>query len=105
VSSGLRWGSCLADTPPNAESVIRFRVDQKNVSIGASPDVAEVCVSWWWCLNHSRAEQDPDVDAGAADRLGPYETEEAAKNWRQQFAERNERWDKWDQEDKEGRKK
>jgi hypothetical protein len=64
----------------------------------------EVRVSWWWCLNHSRPEQDPDVDAGAADRLGPYETEEAAKNWRQQFAERNEQWDKWDQEDKEGRK-
>jgi hypothetical protein len=62
-------------------------------------------VSWWWCLNHSRAEQDPNVDAGAADKLGPYETEEAANNWRQQFEERNEQWDKWDEEDKEGRKK
>ncbi len=62
-------------------------------------------MSWWWCLNHSRAEQDPNVDAGAADKLGPYETEEAASNWREQFEERNKQWDQWDEEDKEGRKK
>ena len=47
-------------------------------------------MSWWWCLNHSRPEQDPNVDAGAADKLGPYETEEAAAGWREQFEARNE---------------
>ena len=97
-----------AVTPPNAVSFIWFRVDGENVSIGSGPDPKspqEVRVSWWWCLNHSRAEQDPNVDAGAADKLGPYETEEAANNWREQFAERNERWDKWDEEDQERGKK
>jgi hypothetical protein len=63
-------------------------------------------MSWWWCLVHSRPEQDPNVDAGAKDKLGPYETEEAAAGWREQFDARNEQWDREDQEwnDRKGRK-
>jgi hypothetical protein len=63
-------------------------------------------MSWWWCLVHSRPEEDPNVDAPAADKLGPYETEEAAAGWREQFAARNEQWDREDQEwnDRKGRK-
>ncbi len=59
-------------------------------------------MSWWWCLKHSRAERDPDVDVAASRRSGPYETEEAARDWREQFAERNEQWDEWDEEDRRG---
>jgi hypothetical protein len=59
-------------------------------------DGEEERVSWWWCLKHSRPEQDPDVDAGGDQRLGPYDSEEAAKGWREQFAARNEEWDRED---------
>ncbi len=31
------------------------------------------------------------------DRMGPYPTEEAAENWRQQVAKRNEAWDDEDE--------
>jgi hypothetical protein len=53
-------------------------------------------VSFWWCLRHSRVEEDPNVDAAADDRLGPYDSEQAAQGWREQFAARNEEWDRED---------
>jgi len=47
---------------------------------------------WYWCLRHTRAE-----DAGSAcaadDRLGPYESKEAAEHWRERVEARNEQWD------------
>ncbi len=59
-------------------------------------------MSWWWCLKHSRPEQDPDVDSKGEDRVGPYDSEEAARGWREQFEARNEKWDREDREWREG---
>lgn len=53
-------------------------------------------MSFWWCLRHSRVEEDPNVDAAADDRLGPYDSAQAAEGWREQFAARNEEWDRED---------
>ncbi len=44
-------------------------------------------MSWWWCLEHSRPEQEPDAKADR--RIGPYPDEQSARNWREQYAERN----------------
>jgi len=53
----------------------------------------QAATTWWWCLKHGRAERDDQVDSKGDDRVGPYATEEKARNWRQQFEARNERWD------------
>jgi hypothetical protein len=50
---------------------------------------------WYWCLRHQRAEEAGDACA-ADDRLGPYESPEAAGNWRQQVKANNDRWDEQD---------
>lgn len=47
---------------------------------------------WYWCLHHRRVEHGAER-CPADDRLGPYPSEDAARNWRQQFEERNDRWD------------
>jgi hypothetical protein len=65
-------------------------------------DPKEVHVSWWWCLKHSRPEQDPDVDVPADARVGPYDTEEAARGWKEQFEARYEKWEREDEEWREG---
>jgi hypothetical protein len=52
---------------------------------------------WYWCLTHRIAE--PAESRCPADRrLGPYPSREAAENWKEQFAARNEAWDKADAE-------
>ena len=56
---------------------------------------------WWWCLRHGRVEQDPDVRAD--ERLGPYESAEAAAAWRERNEARDKRWDDDDQRWREGR--
>lgn len=47
---------------------------------------------WYWCVRHDRVEQ-----AGGAcradDRMGPYPTEEAARNWQGTVEARNAEWD------------
>lgn len=51
--------------------------------------------SWYWCLRHGRAE--PASEACAADdRLGPYESKDAAENWQERVKARNEQWDSQD---------
>lgn len=50
---------------------------------------------WFWCLLHDRAEPHPSP-CPPADRLGPYESEEAARRWRDRVEARNERWDEED---------
>lgn len=47
--------------------------------------------AWYWCVRHRRVEQGESCPAD--DRIGPYPSEDAARNWRQQFDERNDRWD------------
>jgi hypothetical protein len=46
---------------------------------------------WYWCLKHARAEpaeerDDPD------NALGPYPSEEAARNWKERHDERDAAW-------------
>jgi hypothetical protein len=53
--------------------------------------------AWYWCLRHSRVEE----GAGACppdDRLGPYESEAAARNWRDRAEARDDRWEREDRE-------
>lgn len=50
---------------------------------------------WYWCLRHNRAE-DAAHACAADDRLGPYESEEAAQMWRLRLEARNDRWDEED---------
>lgn len=51
---------------------------------------------WWWCLEHQRAEDAPDVPA--ARRLGPYPSREAAVDWKQRSEAREDRWDTADEQ-------
>lgn len=47
---------------------------------------------WYWCVRHGRVEHGAE-SCPADDRMGPYPTEDAARNWRQSVEARNERWD------------
>lgn len=47
---------------------------------------------WYWCVRHDRVEHGADACRGD-DRMGPYPTEEAARNWRETVEARNDRWD------------
>ena len=53
--------------------------------------------NWYWCVRHERAE-DAAHSCKADDRLGPYESKEAAQNWRAVVEARNERWDEEDRD-------
>lgn len=46
---------------------------------------------FYWCLEHSRVEVDGDESHDK--QLGPFPTREAAQNWKQTYAARNEQWD------------
>ncbi|HEX2700021.1 MAG TPA: hypothetical protein VHM89_07425 [Acidimicrobiales bacterium] len=50
---------------------------------------------WYWCLRHGRAEAAASACA-ADDRLGPYESQEAAEHWKDRVEARNEQWDEED---------
>ena len=52
--------------------------------------------SWYWCLKHSRAESEGTCPP--EDRMGPYESREAAENWKDTVESRNDEWDKADRE-------
>jgi hypothetical protein len=45
---------------------------------------------WWFCLKHMRVE--PDEGCPNKDRMGPYETREAAADALRTAAERNRAW-------------
>lgn len=52
---------------------------------------------WYWCLEHARPE--PESEACPQDkRLGPYDTEQDARNWKQLHEQREERWEEQDEE-------
>jgi hypothetical protein len=51
---------------------------------------------WYWCLVHQRPEPEGSQDR-AEDVLGPYPSEEAARNWKQTVEARNEAWDEEDE--------
>ena len=50
---------------------------------------------WYWCMKHQRAEQEPDVPAN--DFLGPYASEDDARNWKALAEARDEAWKKQDE--------
>lgn len=54
---------------------------------------------YYWCLRHGEVEQG-DSTCLAQDRLGPYATAEAAREWRDTHSEREEAWkaedERWD---------
>lgn len=51
---------------------------------------------WYWCLTHGRAERAEERD-DPDNLLGPYPTEEAARNWKALNEARNEAWDEEDE--------
>jgi hypothetical protein len=46
---------------------------------------------YYWCLRHATVEQDATA-CPAQDRLGPYATAEAAREWRDTHDGREEAW-------------
>lgn len=57
---------------------------------------------WYWCLTHQRAEAETDRD-DPDNALGPYGSEEDARNWKAKNEERAAAWkaqdEAWDGED------
>ena len=53
--------------------------------------------SWYWCLKHGRAEGAEGACA-PEDRMGPYESQEAAEHWKDRVEARNEVWEREDRE-------
>jgi hypothetical protein len=57
---------------------------------------------WYWCLTHQRAETVADRD-DPDNSLGPYSSEEAARDWKATSEARNQAWDeedeRWEGED------
>ena len=47
---------------------------------------------WYWCRRHARVEHG-SASCQPDDLMGPYESEAAARDWRQRVEARNERWD------------
>ena len=56
-------------------------------------------MSWWWCLTHNDVE--PDAGCGHKDRLGPYQSQESARDALAAAGRRTAEWD----EDEENWKK
>ena len=51
---------------------------------------------WYWCLTHKRPET-ADLRDDPDNVLGPYPTEDAARNWKAQNEARNEAWEEDDE--------
>ena len=50
---------------------------------------------YYWCLTHEQVEE--GTVCRAANRLGPYASSQAARDWRQRVEDRDERWEAEDQ--------
>jgi len=57
----------------------------------------QLLTGWWWCMDHERPENPPDVPGHR--RLGPYESAADAANWRKRLDQRNRDWDGEDADD------
>lgn len=51
---------------------------------------------YYWCQTHHRVESGDDV-CPERDRLGPYPTPDAARNWKSTHDAREDRWDAEDE--------
>jgi len=54
--------------------------------------------AWSWCLRHHQAERSDDSSCPPEDRLGPYESEDAARHWKDRVDARNQKWEAEDKE-------
>jgi len=54
--------------------------------------------TWYWCLKDSRAESGETGTCPPEDRMGPYDSREAAEHWKEKVESRNDKWDKEDRE-------
>jgi hypothetical protein len=58
-------------------------------------------MAYYWCLTHGRVEQ--GTACPATERMGPYDTPEAARDWRDRVESRAEAWqvedDRWKDDD------
>jgi hypothetical protein len=62
---------------------------------------ARMAETWFWCLQHGRAERSSEGCA-AVQRLGPYPSREAAEAYAEKAAARTEAWDAEDERWREG---
>ena len=56
--------------------------------------MSDTDTQWYYCLKHQRTERGQTCPA--EDRMGPYASEEAARDWRRRSQERNRTWDEDD---------
>lgn len=53
---------------------------------------------WYWCLTHQQVE--PAGQCRATDRMGPYDSPEAARDWKDRAEGREDAWkaedERWD---------
>jgi hypothetical protein len=54
-------------------------------------------MSYYYCLTHHTVEE--GVGCRAADRMGPYESAEAAANWQQTHDTREQSWEADDEDE------
>ena len=54
-------------------------------------------IEWYWCLTHERAETAEDRD-DPDNALGPYDSPDAARDWRQTHEDRALKWKLEDEE-------
>ena len=52
--------------------------------------------TWYWCLRHGGVERGSDSSCPPDDRMGPYESQEAAAHWKDRVEARNQKWENED---------
>jgi hypothetical protein len=55
----------------------------------------DVASGFYWCLTHGRVEEGQVCKA--TNRMGPYETPEAARRWRERHEQRSDSWEEDDE--------
>lgn len=56
-------------------------------------------MTFYWCLDHERVEEG-DSACAADRRLGPYDSREAATNWKEGVEARTEAWEREEEEER-----
>ena len=60
-----------------------------------STNLGDARGDWYYCFKHDAVE--PREGCAPSDRMGPYPTPEAARNWRERVEQRNREWDAEDE--------
>jgi hypothetical protein len=95
IMAGLGTGPIMANLLHRAAAAIGLRRSHMS---GAPDGQAWNPTGWWWCMDHERPENPPDVPGYR--RLGPYTSAADAANWRERLDRRNEEWDRDDTDDR-----